>query len=756
MKKLLFAAILAASVAHGASVRLPEYDQVAGVSGQVMRVEAKLDGIPTAVGGVSGQVYRAQADITAIMNTMRGSEGNSPYLGGIRITFNTGSHSYVPQGAEYYKALAGAVITIQSVNETYRIPIESLMAGAIQQVFVPCLVPTDVIVRTNLGPADHIYSSGAQTLHLNPGEVTATVIDTLGPMDPPHGEEHDYRMIGRAQYYDPDGSRGKRTSGESFLVVREFDPVANKWTTRYGEYWGTVWKSNCEIYNQIPQLGDDGTVVNYDSIGDMEHAFETQAFPWNEAKRVAVRVDPSMLHTSGQANPATNLFYFTRLPIYVFKETIEDFVITNKNAAGTAVSSVSTYPVKIRWVANPKITNEVDRAFYIPSWEKVYKRVKDGGSGEWSTVCLGVKEANYYACYKSSPTPAGNNDWRMAGNNVYVLQSYPWTFRSSSDVNRGVAEHSREAMHTRTQKLNPYSFRMSLVNGTVEGQFLREYPAATGDMATRRWAGNGWHDYQAFRELAYIQFGANVQNTTDGIYGNNTTSVRQNAQGDLEFYFDAQPHLVTFTPGPRTQNGLAFSWLGILNFWGSEGDQMADVTCVNQSDSDGTQSTWYLMNLDRSLWKPSLGNGGAEDITYGITASSYAAFVDTFGYEKSSYYGRYTGRSGDYYVGLDMKADYAAFQLRAPPPRDASDLFVLNLNSSGTYDALWWGGFPTIPTSGTVYNYWMCSLSDNRNIGIGPWCVSADNGPSNAGSYHWGARPSLNLLASEGEAVASP
>ena len=416
MKKLLIGiAALAASTLNATVVRTPAptYAQVAGVSNQVMAVDAKLTA--TAL------------DVSALKSIVVGGEAASPYLGGIRITFNTGTGAYVPQGAEYYKALAGAHVSIQLPNQYYKVDVSSIEAGAVKQVFVPCMDFVDAVVQLHIGPTDHIYNDGEKIVHVHQGEIAEVSLNTLQPLNPPSDLASSLRMFGRAQYYDPANTHGKRPTGESFPVQRVWDETASAWVTQFGYYSNSVWVTTCDVYNLVPQLGSDGGVVNLDEIGDASHAYESAAFPWCDTERVAFVFDSSFSHVSGQANPATNVFFFTRVPIYAYKETIETIPVTNFNANGT-VASVIECPLQIKWVARPEITNGYDRAFYIPPWEKVYARDHDEGTDTWTTREIGVKEANYYASYKSSPVPgspsSGNSIyWRMAGNNVYTLQS---------------------------------------------------------------------------------------------------------------------------------------------------------------------------------------------------------------------------------------------------------------------------------------------------------------------------------------------
>ena len=738
MKKLIALATTAAALCAAADIRLADYPQVAGVSNQVMAVDAKLTA--TAL------------DVAALKSIVVGGEAASPYLGGIRFTFNTGPTAYVPQGAEYFKALGGAFISIQMPNERHTIPVESLRAGAVQQVFVPCSSFVDVTVRLHLGAADHIYDAGDQIVHVTQGNIAEVALDTLQPLDPEHGQAATLRMVGRAQYYDPANTHGKRTTGESFPVQRVWDESASAWVTQFGYYSNSVWVTECDIYNLVPQLGESGGVGNLDEVGDLSAAYEGSAFPWCEAERVAFVFDDDFKHTGGQATPATNVYFFARVPVYVYKETIETIPVTNFNANGT-VASVTECPLQIKWVARPEITNGYDRAFYVPPWEKIYARDYDETTDTWTTREIGTKEANYYACYKSTPTSAKNGQWRMAGNNNYTVQSYPWPYRDGS--NYGVYGISRGDLHDYAQKLNNHGFTVHAVNGTTIGAARAYFPAATNneDMAARRWTGNNWHDYEAFRVLAYIQFSANAQSTANfrakdgrnhitGIYGHNNSSLAETRQDELEFYYDAQPNLTTFTIAPAASNGHPFSWLGILNFWGSEGDQMVDATTIAETDADGTQSVWYMANLDHSQLIPNSSG----------TATEYSAFTDK-GYERLTYYWKRTGFANEsYYRGKDEKAQYAAFGLVATTPTEAGDIFNYNLNSSA-YDSNYApSSYPAQPSTGRALSYWTCSLSHNRNYAIGPWYVFSNYGPSYANGNHWGGRASPSLLEAEREA----
>ena len=76
--------LAASTLPASADIRLADYPQVAGVSNQVMAVDAKL--AATAL------------DVAALKSIVVGGEAASPYLGGIRFTFNTGAGAYVPQG----------------------------------------------------------------------------------------------------------------------------------------------------------------------------------------------------------------------------------------------------------------------------------------------------------------------------------------------------------------------------------------------------------------------------------------------------------------------------------------------------------------------------------------------------------------------------------------------------------------------------------------------------------------------------------
>ena len=764
------AAAAVAAIATSADIRLPEYGQSSYISNRVDGITAIVSDIENdvrtnsvaavredtamardAATNSNAKVTAAAADIEAVKALVVGGEAASPYLGGIRVTINTGSGAYVPEGDEYYKALAGAYIGVQLPNEFYKVPVESISAGFVKQIFVPCMDFVDVAVQLHLGPAKRIYNDGAKVVHVRQGQMADVVLNSLPPLDPTSEMAEQLRMVGRAQYYDPANENGKQSTGESFPVQRVWDSERSEWVTQFGYYSNSVWVTQCDIYNLVPQLGSDGGVVNMDEIGDASSSYEAAAYPWCDAKRVAFVFDEEFLHTGGQATPATNVYFFSRVPIYAYKETIETIPVTNFNANGT-VASVVNCPLQIKWVARPEITNGYDNAFYIPPWEKIYARDYDEENDIWTTREIGVKEANYYACYKSSPTADKNGNWRMAGNNNYTIQSYPWSYRDGS--NYGVFGISRGVLNTYSHKLNPYGFTVHNADGISIGAATAYFPPATNnaDMAQRRWAGNNWHDYEAFRVLAYIQFSANAQsaaqfrakdgkNHITGIHGINTTSVLESSQDALEAYREAQPVLHTFTIGPSTSSTLPFQWLDILNFWGSEGDQMCDVTTVAQTDADNTKSIWYLANLDHSRLIPDSSGAG----------TNYDLFTGN-GYEKLSYYWAYTGLSGTYYRGKDQKAQYAAFGLVKTTPTAADELFSYNMNSSA-YDGIYApSSYPSQPGGGSNMSYWMCSLSFLRNYAIGPWYVYSAYGPSLAVGNNWGGRASPNLLVAEREA----
>ena len=222
MRHLTAATAIVATFCASADIRLPEYNQVAGVSNQVMALDAKLTS--------------AALDAEAVKNLVLGSESASPFLVGIRVTFNTGEHAVVPPGEEYYKSLDGAYISVQAANHLYKFAVPSIRAGAQQQLFVPCDTFGDVRLKLHLGPADHYYAGGEQIVHLHNGELVEVAVDTYAPLNPSGEDVPRLRMFGRAQYYDPDGTYGKKTSGESFPIQRVFDPAANAWVTQFGFY----------------------------------------------------------------------------------------------------------------------------------------------------------------------------------------------------------------------------------------------------------------------------------------------------------------------------------------------------------------------------------------------------------------------------------------------------------------------------------------------------------------------------------------
>lgn len=248
------------------------------------------------------------------------------------------------------------------------------------------------------------------------------------------------------------------------------------------------------------------------------------------------------------------------------------------------------------------------------------------------------------------------------------------------------------------------------------------------DTTNRRWSGNTWLDYQAFAFLSYIQFGADAQATIWGNVSGNPESggVTSQAQQSCAEGIFSQGE-TDFVIGTHPRASCNFAWLGILNFWGSEGDQMCDVQGWACREN-GTNFYAFAYQPDHALLRPAETDWSACFTTDKYILMPYRAY----------WYGSYT-QSG-YWRGSAATFGTAAGAYWLANAEGAEhSLGAMNLRS---VDYCWLPGYPS--TDGT-HNAYMVSLSSDRGGGsrIGPWAVRAldDVGYSNAGV--WGSRPSF-------------
>lgn len=675
-------------------------------------VDGKVDGIVDATSEMSQKVTNLKARMDEIAQS---TAAGSNYMATVCITFNTGIGHSAPTGQALVDAMKGAYVDVQTDGGRYSYATFDISEGAKQFCFIPCTGEKEFTAKLVLGHTSQYFVSLPVSSRIKPGELTNIVIDTQGAFVPPTGQEMLYRAIGRAQFTDDP------TKNTSFLIVRDVDSEGHI-TQIFGHYEGTTWVSECPFKNKIPNLTEDGAIVNIAEVGDLSGTFEQDAWPWNAAEKRDVVVNEAMITTGSKA---TNVFKFTWIPVYAFKESDETLTFVTKNSSGEITQSVE-HPCRIQWVAHREMI-DVDNGFEIPSWEKVWKRVKDESTGVWSSVAIGEKEGNYYARYKTTANNTGvSRQGGATSAGTAYLQSYP-TNLTTNAISR----------HTSTVNAR----RMDDLSVTIGNKV---YPGLTNtdEMWNRRFACMTWQDYEAYRKLIYIQFGADAQNTTDGIKGVTTsTSTPQTTQDYLESRFEARPDFKTFTAGDRTSVSVPFAWLWILNPWGSEGDQMDDATTVQETVSDGTQYAFNVVQIDRAKM---LGDTSG-------TASSYENLTNN-GYQKLDYYWSQPGYTSAYYRGEDSRPELKGFVL----PANIASRFNITLGSSPC-DGLWLGSYPGKPDSDSAYAYRNAVLSSTRSCGsaLGPWCVAGSRDPGDAYAGHWGSRLSINILRSEANGEAT-
>ena len=450
------------------------------------------------------------------------------------------------------------------------------------------------------------------------------------------------------------------------------------------------WVNDTGIYTFIPEMdAETGLQTNENPQPTMLY-WERDIYPWCEAKKVRIH---SSVPISG-SNTAEADFYFAEVPIYFVKNEERTLTFDTKDAEGNVLST-TTAACRIWWLSKVQLPG-----YELPSWEKkwIYEEEGeyDGEQHNYNRTSV-PKAANYYACYKNVTKSYLNGN---------VIQSYPHAAT--------VSGNSRGEMCTLSKVLNGYSMTIHGSGVFAEGA---ELPA---DESGRRFTGNTWLEFQAFRYLMYIQFGTDIQATLLGLTKNNnsgdTTVHRQNS---CETVYTNSPTVPTFSVGAANQSN-PISWLWIVNPHGSEGDQMADATTFAERIADGTQTTMLAM-LDRALITPHATN---------------KATMLANGYEQLTYKWTAVGKSGTHKRGLDSREDFWAYQF----PAHNDETAAIELGSSNQVDTQWLDGHPAAGTLGEVAR--MCSLSNNGSNAraLGPWYVNSNNVPSNANANNWGAR----------------
>lgn len=628
----------------------------------------------------------------------------------IRVVLNSRPGAYIPDQTLAAKLLNGARIRVYTPNAIYEDFIPSLDANTVFDINVmpsPTIPTARIkIILGEVDADDEIVAFNDLKLQLTAGAVNEAKMDLLHY----EGDGGTFLEVGRVQRLDSGSSA-------SYLIVRRYNDGAFA-EERFGWYkneqvndptFPANWVNDTGIYTFIPEIELDGDSGEYEQTNENPQPtmlyWERDIFPWCEAKRVRMH---SSVPVSG-SNTAQSDFYFTEVPIYYVKNEERTLTFDTKDAEGNVLST-TTAPCRIWWLSKVQLPG-----YELPSWEKkwIYEEEGeyDGEQHNYSHTSV-AKAANYYACYKNVTKSYLNGN---------VIQSYP---HSST-----VSGNSRGDMCTLSKVLNNYAM-------TIYGSGVFEDGTTfAADETNRRFNGNTWLEFQAFRYLMYIQFGTDIQATLLGITKNNnsgdTTIHKQDA---CEGAMAAFPNVKTFSLGAANASH-PIVWLGILNPHGSEGDQMADATTFAERIAEGTQTTMLAM-LDRALMTPHATN---------------KATMLANGYTQLSYKWTAVGKSGTHKRGLDSNPEFWAYQF----PAHNDETAAIELGSSSQVDSQYLSGHPAEGTLGEVAR--LCSLSANGSHGraLGPWCVSSVSGPSSALADSWGARVSCVLSAGEGEAAAS-
>lgn len=680
MEKLIIALFVAALMPHlHADTRLPEYSQVAGVSNQVAAVDTKVDTLTSSVATLAEAV-----GVSTAATFTNPSIGESQ----ARLTFvlNSGDGAYIPSSEVQAQLLDGAKINLTVGNNTYHYSIPSLAANTSISTAVSVSGTDKATVSVTFGNADEMVLVTKQYAQVKEGRSYTVALDC-------HKAVSAYRQIGRAQLV------GANSTAKSYLIVRDSDGNGDV-QTKFGYYTdalGTQWFDETGFMNDVRVCKVENGELSWgwNSVENQSggNTWETQ-FPWKDFKYVDVVTDAT--GTGG-----TNLYKFVEFPIYYVKyEPAAVIPVETRytDANENLVCTTNNCTFRIWWLCETQLPG-----YILPPWEKIWTTSYD--TDTTAIVKSSVPKAkNYYARYKSV-----DKTMTIAGASKAVLQSYPW----SGTVSGG----TRNEDNNRAHWLND-------CNITVDGV------AYGPDYGGQRFALTGWNDYMAIVYLTYIHLGPDVQGW---IYGNcGSGSIAQSKQDCLEAVFAQDPsfNFKFFSIGDTAQSQAPFSYGGIVNLWGSEGDQMADATFFNQRLANSNTVAFVMTQLDRSKYTP-----------HETDLQTLAGL----GYERLTYNCNETGYTSSNYRGLDTREDYWGFWLTCNKPD-----YIAHVNAG--VDASWLGGAPGNNAQAAVQtSAYMCSLSYHRGLAssLGAWSVYADYAPSYSNADLWGARLSMVIPAAQ-------
>lgn len=660
------------------------FDQVESMGGKIPSMRALVN-LPGAIGSLG----------SSPIEKIKGS-------GVIKVVLNSSSSAFIPSQSLENKLLNGAKIYVFTPNAIYTEDIPSLARGT---EFAINIIPSKMIPSAKLK-----IVLGEQTEKICAFDeiavetVVGGIVEVKMDLKDYKEDGGDFYEIGRVQRLD-------QTTSSSYLIARRYQNgvfVEEKFGWYMNESvdeptFPSNWKNDTGIYTFIPEMDETTGLQTNANPKPTALYWERDIFPFNEARKVKMTSAVPI----GAGKTAQSEFYFTEVPIYYIKNEIRTLKFDKKNAAGDVLSSEDA-ECRIWWLSKVQLPG-----YELPSWEKKWIYVDKGEiEGQHNYVKTFVpKTANYYACYKNvdKTSDAGT-----------LIQSYPHAAI--------VSGNSRGSMCDNAKRLNNYE-----VTITGSGVY-RDGTTFSPDPTNRRFNGNTWLEFQAFRYLQYIQFGTDIQATLLGITASNGGAIAKCWQNSCEVVYEANKGapVSTFSVGKANASN-PISWLYIVNPHGSEGDQMADATTFAERIDAGTQTT-MLVTLDRALMKPH--------------ATDKKTMLNE-GYDQLDYYWTAVGKTGTHLRGLDARPDFWAFQFPATNDSTAA----VELGATGQVDSQWLSGHPAAGTLGAVAR--LCSLSYYGSCGrsLGPWSVASSYEPSDAYATYWGARVSMVLSTDEANGV---
>ena len=312
MKRTALAILAILALAAIADTRLPEYAQVAGLSNQIMRIEA-------------GSLATSNAVLAARVAALEASVGDPEGTARVMLRLNA-----APDGAtDWWEGATASIAVggnrqIVSIASAQPVVLTGGLGGMASNctVHVACAVGKPYAVR----PIRVKLSPGvSRTVDVTPYSAAGTL------------------QIGRVFKVDSGNP-------EDFLITVQTQADGSM-VTNFGHYADGSWVNETGISNWIGETDAGGALTNTEPDASVKY-FERDVWPWNAARTVEVSCNRQPL-------------CFTEVPIYYVKTELTNVVFRTVEDGITTSESVLC---RIWWLCKDALDG-----YRLPAWAYIWE-----------------------------------------------------------------------------------------------------------------------------------------------------------------------------------------------------------------------------------------------------------------------------------------------------------------------------------------------------------------------------------------------